>query len=159
MLSKSIYRIIVAIFLILEPMLALTHKQIETIKKCYRFGSHYGLGNTLAGICWVESQGGKYLLNQTTEDYGVAGINIKTALAYLKEPDTYWNRIKVASILVRDDRLVLKIAIYELLKWKNKKKIWFEYVSAYNRGWIGSYEYARKVSKAIKFLKKKGVIK
>lgn len=159
MSSKSIYRILMAIFFILEPTLALTQKQIEVIRKCYRFGSHYGLGHTLAGICWVESQGGKYLLNQTTEDYGIAGINIKTALSYLKEPDTYWNRIKVASILVRDDDLVLKIAIYELLKWKNKKKIWFEYVSAYNRGWVGSYKYAKRVSKAIRFLEIKGVIK
>ena len=158
MLQNAFKALILAIFF-LEPTNALTHKQIRTIKLCYKVGSKYNLGNTLAGICWVESQGGKYLLNQTTEDYGIAGINIKTALAYLKEPDTYWNRIKVASMLVRNDRLVLKIAIHELIKWRKKKKVWFEYVSAYNRGWVGSYEYARKVSKAIKFLKRKGVIK
>ena len=149
-----------SILLLLATLLfGLSQNQIRIIHKCHSFGSKYGLGNTLAGICWVESQGGKYIMNQTTEDYGITGINIKTALRFLNKSDNYWNRIKVASKLVRDDKLALIIAVKELLLWKQEKVYWYNYVSAYNRGTYGSYKYARKVAKAIKYLKKEKIIK
>jgi len=147
-----------SILLIATLLFGLNQNQIRIIHKCYSFGSKYGLGNTLAGICLVESQGGKYLMNQVTEDYGITGINIKTALRFLGEQDNYWNRVKVASKLVRDDKLALTIAVKELLLWKQKKVYWYNYVSAYNRGTVGSYKYAGKVSKAIKYLKRKHII-
>jgi len=147
-----------SILLLATLLFGLNQNQIRIIHKCYSFGSKYKLGNTLAGICWVESQGGKYIMNQTTEDYGITGINIKTALRFLNEPDNYWNRVKVASKLVRDDNLAMLIAIKELLLWKQRKIYWYNYVSAYNRGTVGSYNYARKVAKAIKYLKRKHII-
>ena len=147
-----------SILLLATLLFGLNQNQIRIIHKCYSFGSKYKLGNTLAGICWVESQGGKYIMNQTTEDYGITGINIKTALRFLNEPDNYWNRVKVASKLVRDDNLAMLIAIKELLLWKQRKVYWYNYVSAYNRGTVGSYNYARKVAKAIKYLKRKHII-
>lgn len=157
--NQLFYRILITLLLFSGLANALTNFQVQIIKKCYAYGAKYGLGNTLAGICWVESKGGLYLINETTEDYGIAGINIRTALRYLKEKDTYWNRRKVKSMLVRDDDLVLKIAIHELLEWKKRKRFWFEYVSAYNRGTMGSYKYSQKVARAIRYLKKHHIIK
>ena len=147
-----------SILLIATLLFALNQNQVKIIRYCYKIGIQYGLANTLAGICYIESKGGKYLLNPTTEDYGIAGINIRTGLRYMNMKDTYYHRLQLASILIKNNRLNLRIAIHELLYWKKRKVYWYSYVSAYNRGNLGSYKYARKVSKAIKYLKKEKII-
>ena len=130
----------------------LTDKQIEKLNLCYHIGKAENLENTLMGICYIESNLGMYKVG--INDYGLAQINIFTHLRRINKKDTKLNRSYFATKLVQDDYYNLYWALQELLYWKTKKKNWYQYVSAYNRGHNGDFSYAYKVSKAIKQLKR-----
>ena len=146
-------KILFIMLITISACFSLTKEQTRILKLCYNYGKIYNLGNTLMGICYVESALGIYKVGNN--DYGIAQVNIKSHLARIGVKDTYMNRSKYATKLVIDDHYNLYGAIQELLYWKSKKKNWIHYVSAYNRGHKGPINYALKISKSIKLLKGK----
>lgn len=139
----------------------LSISQIEVIQKCKEFGTTYNLGNTLAGICYIESKGGIYKINATTQDYGITGINIKSALRRLQQKNTWHNRNVVATKLVENDELALSLSILELLYWRDKRgrTYWASMVESYNKGnKHNNFNYANKIAKAIKYLKQQKIL-
>jgi len=141
---------------------AMTDYQKSKLRQCYERGKPYDLGNTLAGICWVESKGGLYKINSKSNDYGLTQININNLLGRLNVEPTYINKSYYATILVEKDDYAIDVAIVELQYWKldRKRTGWHHMVNSYNQGnKITNGNYAIKVAKAIKMLKKKGILK
>jgi len=132
------------------------------LEKCRDYGKIYNLANTLAAICYVESKGGIYRINPDSQDYGITGINVNSALYRLKQKNTWHNKNVLATKLVLNDELSLSLAVLELLYWKNTRKrdYWASMIESYNKGnTFKKYKYANKVSKAIKYLKIQKILK
>ena len=151
------------LLLLLLPiyLLALTPSQISIAKKCYEYGKPYDLGNTLAGICMVESSLGEHVIG-STNDYGITQINIYSHLNRLGIRPTSTMISKYATILVRDDNYALAAAVAELQYWQldRERTNWAHLVNSYHNGsHINNPNYATKVTKAIRYLKKNGIIK
>jgi hypothetical protein len=154
-------KLLIISFILFHYLSALTNEQVRILNQCYQYGKQSNLGYTLAAICWVESQAGYWRINSESGDYGITGINLRTALNRLRLKPIYSNIKRLQTRLVMDNELALQLALSELEYWKYQRKYteWFDYVSAYNRGHIGSYNYARKISRTIRWIKKMKIIK
>lgn len=122
------------------PLYHITDDQWDVLQQAYNTGEPYDLGNTMAAIVFRESTAGKYKINPESGDYGVAHINITTALVRTNTSG-YWGKRELITRLVVDDQFNLDLALQELLYWKGETHSWKAMVSAYNQGWkydIGS---------------------
>lgn len=168
-IAKKVYIFLAVLFLlygttqvIYANEIKLSKNQLATLKQCYHIGKRFDLGNTLAGICWVESKGGDYKINTATHDYGVAGTNLYTALKRLDLPKTWHYKNKLATDLVTQDNLSIQLGLLELLYWRDTRKrtYWPRMVESYNKGnSFKTLTYSRKVAEAIAMLKEKGILK
>ena len=150
------------IFLLLISSYGLTNSQLSNFKFSYSFGSKYNLGWTLAAISYVESSLGKHPINLSDPSASQYHILIKSVLRRNNIPNTAWNRSRMMERLLYDKKFAAKQAIKELLYWKAYwtqkgyigKWLWVKMVGSYNGGYYSNIEYARKVAKAIKILRK-----
>ena len=139
----------------------MTNEQKDNCKLAYDIAKPFDLGNTLAGIAYVESKCGLYKVNPLSGDYGLTQINLKTALNRLKLKNNFHNRNSLPTMLVTNDILAIELAILELIYWRDtsERTNWRHYVSSYNQGnVIKSQAYVDKVAEAIKLLKQQGVL-
>ena len=116
------------------PLFSITDKQWGVLQQAYDTGAPYNLGNTMAAVVFRESTAGKYKINPESGDYGVAHINITTALVRTNTSG-YWGKRELITRLVVDDQFNLDLALQELLYWKGETPSWKAMVSAYNQGW------------------------
>jgi len=138
----------------------LTDYQRQCLTKAIAIAKPYQLGNTIAGIIWVESKC-VYKVNPVTGDYGITQVNIKSLLNRLELPTTTLNKSFYATQLVTEDAYAVKAALAELLYWQldRKRTGWYHLVGSYNQGnVIESNNYASKVANAIRYLKQQGVL-
>lgn len=111
--------------------------QYHVLQQAYDKGEPYDLGYTMAAIALHESHAGEVLVNvnkNTFNDYGIAGVNLKTASNRLGITNHYKRNI-LASKLVSDYDFNLQMSLTELLYWQEHKDSWEQYVAAYNSGW------------------------
>ena len=111
-------------------------------------------GQTCVAIGIVESNLGKYMINERTGDYGLTGINLRY---YFKDHNLKWSywkaeEIKTRLVVYRD--FAIGETIYKLKLWTRKygrdyKKVW----AHYNGGTRANYLYAKKIYNAICALK------
>jgi len=155
-------RVVIFLFFIINSLQALNNQQIQCFKYSYKVGSKYQLGWTLAGIAYVESSLGKYNINLSDPSGSAYHILVTSVLHRLNIPNTSWNRSRMLERLIKDKNFASKQAISELLYWKSfwiqrgysGKWLWVKMVGSYNGGYYSNIEYVRKVSKAIKYLRK-----
>lgn len=140
-------------------------KQKEIIKEIHKYGDIYDLGNTLVGIALVESQLGKYQIGTSSNDYGIMQISIKSALDRLGIENTSLKRSQVGTSLIVDRMFNYSMAIAELKFWQKKygtgtRWQWVQMINSYNNGHRSkNFKYAKKVSKAIRRLKREGYLR
>lgn len=140
----------------------LTAKQLSNFKFSYNYGAKYNLGWTLAAISYVESSLGKHPINLSDPSGSQYHILIKSVLKRNNIPNTAWNRSRMMEKLLSNKRFAAKQAIKELLYWKaywiqkgyTGKWLWVKMVGSYNGGYYSNIEYARKVARAIKILRR-----
>jgi len=140
---------------------AFTPDQLKLFDLAKQIAKPYNLQNTICGIILVESQAGLYKVNPQTEDYGVTGINVYSLLRRLNIEPTHLAKSFYATQLVIDDQYAITASLAELLYWQldRNRTDWAHLISSYNQGSkVNNYDYARKVAKAIKYLKTKGII-
>lgn len=141
---------------------ALSKNQIEDFKYSFNYGKKYGLGWTLAAISYTESSLGKYKVNLSDPSASSYHILIKSVLSRNEIPDNAWNRSRMLEKLIRNRKFAANQAIAELLYWKSywlnrgctENWLWIKMVSSYNAGSYLNLRYVRKVSNAIRILKK-----
>lgn len=155
--------VLVVLFLMLStltPAHALEDFQIKNIKKCYKAGEPYNLGQTMAAICYHESRAGLYKINSKSDDYGLPQIHLKTALSRLNLKSTWHNKQRIRTRLVTNDEFALDLAIQELRYWKETRgRGWKDTVASYNQGTvIQNYDYFDAVLEALRTLKKRKLI-
>ena len=140
----------------------LTAKQLSNFKFSYTYGAKYQLGWTLAAISYKESSLGLHSINLADPSASQYHILLKSALKRHHIKDTSWNRSRMMEKLLYDRRFAAKEAIAELLYWKAYwiqkgyigKWLWIKMVGSYNGGYYSNINYARKVARAIKILRK-----
>jgi len=135
----------------LDELENLTYEQINVLGQVYNAFKDYGLENTGIAICYRESRLGIYLFDETTGDYGIMGVNLKTFLKGEGVTLSYWERKALASRLIINNDLNIAISIKNLKYWKkvtnnNWKLIW----GSYNGGWRPNARYAMEILTYIK---------
>lgn len=139
----------------------LTNYQRNRVLACKEIGKPYGLGNTLAGICYHESMAGLTKINSDSGDYGITQINIHSLLDRLHKRHTAYNISYYATILVEDDVYAMKAALAELQYWKldRNRTGWHHMLNSYNSGSdVTGCTYSMKIANAIQYLKQQGVL-
>jgi hypothetical protein len=166
---KLLYIITIALAItytqVFASTLHLNSSQKEIITEVHKYGDIYDLGNTLAGIALVESQLGKYQIGTSSSDYGIMQISIKSALDRMGIENTRYKRSQLATLLITDRMFNYSMAIAELKFWQKKYGKgthwqWVQMVNSYNNGHHSTnFNYANKVSKAIRRLKENGYLR
>ena len=159
---KKLVLLLLAASLLLSKCL-LTPAQLKIADECYSYGNKFKLGNTLVGICGVESNFGVWKIPvHDQNDYGITGINVDNLLYELGLENNKYNRSMIASILVSDDTYALTKAVENLLFWirhydydptSSDTYKWALIVEHYNQGvnlTRGGFKYAHKITAAIK---------
>ena len=135
--------------------------QVRLIKKAYTQGAIYDVGASLAAIVVIESSAGRHTLSPDEQDCGVAQINLTSfKLRYQQHLQHFpLSDAQICNMLIRDVDLNLLAAIEELRFWRevhhdNWRLVW----GSYNGGWTPNTEYAAKVARMIKTLRKEEII-
>ena len=127
----------------------LNRKQWRLLRKAYRQCETHGFGNTCMAIAYQESRIGRYMVIESTGDYGLLGINLKTYLADNNIKAGYYTKLHIITRLVRDDDFNIRVAIANLTQWsrvyKNKKNKWRLIWGSYNGGTFPNYIYAQHI--------------
>jgi len=133
---------------------SLDSTQHYVLRKAYDYGTNHDLGYTMASIAMVESNAGKYLVNASTQDFGVFHINLKYA-ALRDEVYTEFGRNVLAQELIFNIDLNARHALDTLLYFQDYHKgDWRKTVASYNAGFDHhkGRGYMLKVVKWIKVL-------
>ena len=136
--------------------------QQHVVNRAYELGVKTDMGWSLAAIAFKESSAGKFLVNEVTKDYGVFGINIKTATRRTQKllggvSLTQEQIDGLSRHLTVDFNDGAMFAILELKFWikvhgDDWKKVW----SGYNGGYSGSQaslDYADDIISIMKKMK------
>lgn len=110
--------------------------QKEIIAYSFNYGEKYGLGLVLAAIAWHESCAGEYRMNFADPSAGIYHALIPNVIKrYNMLKNTAFNRNVIGEILIRDDEFASKVAIDELLYWKNVRNGNLKnMIKSYNKG-------------------------
>jgi hypothetical protein len=110
---------------------------------------------TCAAIAWEESHFNAYGYNETTGDFGLMGINLKWYIIDHKLNLSYWQKKKLATKLIRDDKFNLSVAKSNLKYWmKRWKNDWIKVWGSYNGGTVPNYYYSKRILNRIWVLRK-----
>ncbi len=150
------------IFLLIANLFAFTPAQKQDFRFSYNYGKKYDLGWTLVGISYVESSLGKYKINLADPSASSYHILVKSVLRREHIPDNSWNRSRMIEKLLNNKYFAARQAISELLFWKSYwirqgysgNWLWVRMVGSYNGGHVSNIQYARKVAKAIRLLRR-----
>lgn len=116
----------------------LTDSQIEAVRFSYEYGKPYDLAYTLSAIALKESNGGKWKINLQDPSGGLYHVTVDKAVRELGYEDTPFNRNRAVQALVDDDNLAAKIAVQEILFWRDAVAgSWLDTWASYNHGWNG----------------------
>lgn len=131
----------------------LSFTQKLSLSMAYRKGEEHNLGYTVMAIALKESTAGKYLINVKTQDYGLLGINLKTAAS--REGVTGFRMNILAQRLVLDEEYNVDMGLKELLYWQGVRASWRDVISSYNAGWNMSRgrDYMKVVADNVRMLK------
>lgn len=140
-----------------ESCPVLTSSQIKTLKMSYEYGEDNlgkGWGKVMVGIAHKESQFGKFVVNNKTQDYGVFQNHLKTVVKRnkIKYP------VKAKKRLIRDFHYSADESRKEIEFWKkvhgekNLKKILASYNAGYNYKGAAGQTYMKEVTKSIKLM-------
>lgn len=141
----------------LKELHNLTPTQLQVLHKTVAYGKAHNLSLTLAATAWKESNFGKYLVGQTTPDYGVFQINYHTY------KNRYADRIKqsgltkpeVIKMLTHSFDVNIEAAVAEYSFW-SKTRNWRHSVESYNDGTHISHKgrsYRADIVKRVNLLK------
>ena len=155
-------RRLIMLILFVVGSYGLTAKQLDNLRFSYSYGAKYQLGWTLAAISYVESSLGKHPINLSDPSGSQYHILIKSVLKRNHIPNTAWNRSRMMEKLLSDKKFAAKQAIAELLYWKSYwvrkgytgKWLWVKMIGSYNGGYYSNINYARKIAKTIRVLKR-----
>lgn len=116
----------------------LTPSQIEVVRFSHNYGKPYDLSYTLAAIALKESNAGKWKINLQDPSGGLYHVTVDKAVKELGYEDTAFNRNRAIQALVNDDNLAAKIAVNEILFWREQiAGSWLDTWASYNHGWNG----------------------
>jgi len=138
----------------------MTNEQKMVLKRAFESGKEYDLGYTLAAIAWVESQAGLYQINLQDPSAGIFHNNIISVLGRHKEwENTPFRRNMIAQRLIDDYDFAISETLSELEFWRLKhgndwRKVWSSYNGGYSWGCKQAVQYAEKVGRRIKVLRK-----
>lgn len=123
-----------------------------TVFESYLAGREYGIGLTLAGICWKESRGGRWQIGLDGTGFGLYHIDVKWFLKRNGIDDTPYNRSKWGTIIMLNRQFSEQyvISFIQTLR-KRYHDNWYKVWKAYN----GSDEYARDMKILIGVLERK----
>lgn len=146
----------------------LDKNQSMNLVMSYWVGKPNDFALTLMAIVWKESNFGKYQSNTRDGKYGSFGLGqilLETAMARMNvKSDKDRRALKMK--LLTDNAFNLRLAMKELMYWKNihkvkkKRKYWLTCtIASYNAGWKSVYSekgkaYSKDVLIRIKALKK-----
>lgn len=144
--------------LLFSNSLNLDAKDLIILKKIKSLSTDKMLGYSLMAIAIKESNIGKYVVNDKTNDYGLFQANIKTVLSRQNVKDTKANRMLYSKKLINDVSFATANAIIELEYWKKvHKNNWAKTWASYNTGWRykgkTGFKYANSIFEIIKKLK------
>ncbi|WP_051420595.1 hypothetical protein [Helicobacter pametensis] len=110
--------------------------QIEVIAYAYHYGKDHNLGYTMAAIAWKESCAGLYRINFDDPSAGIYHAYLPGVIKrHYKAKNTSFRRNIVAERLIRDQEFASKIALEELLYWRQiRRNNWKEMIKSYNKG-------------------------
>lgn len=123
----------------------LSARQIDVLRKAYRYGQKHDLGYTLAAIAWKESCAGEYRMNFQDPSAGIFHAHIPTVLKrhpHLRNNGFTQNRL--GEKLIRDDEFAANEAISQLLYWKKvHNNDWDSIIKSYNKGFSWQKDKAK----------------
>lgn len=136
-----------------EDLNSLSSQQKIVLENSFAYGYDYDLGYTLTAIAYKESGAGLWKINLQDPSAGIYHLSLKSVLVRLNIKDNGFNRNRVAQQLIDDDRFAAKMAIKELLFWRNiHGDNWIKVFSSYNAGYGENMAYAMDIRTTIRTL-------
>lgn len=135
----------------------MSETQASYLVASYYAGDKIGMGLSLAGIVWKESNFGKYIVNSKDGKYGSFGLAQILLTTAMKRNNVKGKqaREELKLRLMTDHAFNLKQAVNELRYWKEyytgkTKYVTLRTVASYNAGWKGYSGKGKEYSNDVK---------
>ena len=132
----------------------LSDAQLRIIKDSYHAGKPYNLGISLAALSIVETRAGEY---KDTSNNRICGPHQIDVLVALEQNNSKGSPKKLCKEVQRHSKLSSKMALDNLIYWKQNSKGLKQAINRYNRGWNRSahdLEFLRRFEMTIRVLEK-----